>query len=61
LQVDNQCFTNSDGGSALGTTPVDCALSDGQILSPTPGAAGASGAASATGASGAASAPSPKP
>jgi hypothetical protein len=56
LQVDDQCFTNLQGGGAvLETEPVDCALSDEEIVSP------GSGIASDGGAVGAASDASPQP
>jgi hypothetical protein len=49
LEVDDQCFTNGQGGAVLDNEPVDCALSDAEILSPE----------SSTGAAGRGSSPRP--
>lgn len=47
LKVDDQCFTNlQGGGAALETERVDCALSDEEILSGSARDGGAAGAAS---------------
>lgn len=58
LRMDGRCFTNDDGGAVLKNEPVDCSLSDQQILSPWSGDSGDGGDG---GAAGAASTASPQP